>query len=476
MKRSRNPFKRSLSKADANSVNQEGQDNGDLQKSLSYRNFQVQAQKVKFMFGRSNRTKLFDELTRYNTRLRDLLDTNDRTQSLRQAREDNRKAFIKKFVWKLWRHASNLHRLLEQAWCCQCKHLHRTFLLLRQDTTIEGIDFYMWVSYNSAPLSDDSPWRWKDMKAQHIESEIHNIDVVSQEPKDIKSPPSTMKLALQPALRQSDTPKASSRVKVSWTDTSTSTDASLVPQAQENIIITDLCSKMAISSPQINCLGLLKDENASYVLHQGPKQGEGMKTDDTVSLEQLLSRSSELRLDRRQRYTIAFTLASSHLQLYPSPWLNAQWTKKDVVFAKHHDHPHTINIERPYIQKNTLPLQGTPSSAYASNDRSLSTLGILLIELCFGTALEEHDLRKQYDSSTIQGASNPDLVAALDLAVALEWSRAVSGEAGDPYADAVHWCLRGQVGDANSDKWREELYFNVVKPLQFCYEQMYPKK
>ena len=109
---------------------------------------------------------------------------------------------------------------------------------------------------------------------------------------------------------------------------------------------------------------------------------------------------------------------------------------------------------------------------YASSDRLLQTLGILLIELCFGAALETHEMRRQYQSSTNQGAANADLAAALDLAVALEWSQSVGGEAGESYADAVQWCLRAQSLGPKDDKWREDLFANVVTPLQYCYEQL----
>ena len=112
---------------------------------------------------------------------------------------------------------------------------------------------------------------------------------------------------------------------------------------------------------------------------------------------------------------------------------------------------------------------------YASSDRLLQTLGILLIELCFGAALENHRMRRQFQSSTNHSAVNADLAAALDLAVALEWSQSVGGEAGDSYADAVQWCLRAPSVSTKDDKWREDLFANVVAPLQYCYEQLSSK-
>ena len=83
-------------------------------------------------------------------------------------------------------------------------------------------------------------------------------------------------------------------------------------------------------------------------------------------------------------------------------------------------------------------------------------------------------MRKQCQFPHTGGSANADLEAALDLGVALEWSRSVGAEAGERYADAVHWCLKGQATGVKDDRWREELFTNVVSPLQFCYEQFSP--
>lgn len=237
-------------------------------------------------------------------------------------------------------------------------------------------------------------------------------------------------------------------------------------------VITDLCSTMASCDSASKYFGLLEGDEASFILQPATRNE---KPHEMISLESLLRKNSDVTLNRRQRYTIALTLASSHLQLYPSPWIGLYWNKKDIIFARDPQNPQNISIDQPYILRDVISPAANPTSAYASTDRSLPTLGILLIELCFGTALEDHAIRQQCHSSSEQNTANPDLDAALDLAVALEWSRSVSGEAGEGYADAVHWCLRGQLADLRNDKWREELFANVVTPLQDCYEQLHPK-
>lgn len=92
----------------------------------------------------------------------------------------------------------------------------------------------------------------------------------------------------------------------------------------------------------------------------------------------------------------------------------------------------------------------------------------MLLELCFGTALEDHKLRKKYPSGS---TPNP----FLDMAAALEWSPRAVEEAGPEFADAILWCLHNMPGSGESDikleKRREELFVKVVEPLKYCCDQ-----
>jgi hypothetical protein len=76
----------------------------------------------------------------------------------------------------------------------------------------------------------------------------------------------------------------------------------------------------------------------------------------------------------------------------------------------------------------------------------------MLLELCFGIALEDHELRQKYANGT--NAPN----SFLDLAAALEWSPRAVEEAGPEFADAIQWCLYNMPGSGESDgkpeKWR----------------------
>ena len=294
--------------------------------------------------------------------------------------------------------------------------------------------------------------------------------VVPQGPKSEEWVP---KSSLKSSMRNTSFSTLPSRPQVNWTNPP-SPAAGSTHQTIGPAVITDLCSTIASCSPTNNIIGLLEGVEDSYILQRGARPKPPGDLHQSVSLESLLNRSSEFLLNRRQRYKIAYILASSHLQLYPSPWLHSHWSKKDIFFNMDPQNTHRIQTDEPYMLHAVSTQIARSASSYASSDRSLPTLGILLIELCFGTALEDHEMRRQYNSSGAQQNGTPDLAAVLDLAVALEWSRSVYGEAGETYADAVNWCLRGQMAGTNDDKWREELFANVVRPLQSCHEQLHP--
>ena len=428
---------------------------------------------MKFGFGRANRAKLFDELARYNARLRELLDTNDKSAALKQSRAHIKTSFARKRLWKFWQHAACLHDLLGQAWCCQCKHLHRACLFLRHETNIEHIEFSICFLYAPSLITDRFPWSWREVDARHIEHDMSEANLSLVVP-EISTPQSSVQQpSFKSSLRKHTNAPPLSRPKVNWVDPR-SLAANSAHHTTGTTAITDLCSTIATCDTANDTLGLLKGEEDSYVLQRRVSTRSPREAYQTVTLESLLNKTSGLLLNRRQRYQIGLTLASSHLQLYPSPWLHSHWSKRDIIFKLDPHDPRSIQIDQPYMLQGVSTQTATPTPSYAISDRCLPTLGILLIELCFGIPLEDHEMRRQYHPLGESQTAAPDLAAALDLAVALEWSRSVGGEAGEAYADAVSWCLKGQFAGSRDDKWREELFVNVVRPLQSCHEQLHP--
>jgi len=74
----------------------------------------------------------------------------------------------------------------------------------------------------------------------------------------------------------------------------------------------------------------------------------------------------------------------------------------------------------------------TTKSQHDTDDSSFTTLGMVLVELCFGRLGETHTL---WPKPAFSQGINPSLIRK---AVASEWQEDVIGEARTDYANAVH--------------------------------------
>ncbi|KAF1950557.1 hypothetical protein CC80DRAFT_426743 [Byssothecium circinans] len=206
------------------------------------------------------------------------------------------------------------------------------------------------------------------------------------------------------------------------------------------------------------CMGVIGHDDEEYHLHPFRKRKEPSQ-DSTLTLGFILSRDFEGSLSRRQRYFIALLLASSVAQLQFTPWLRMGLTKEDVMFFSADGH-HDIAFSEPFIRQGFC--EQDTSVINEAKECNFFSLGILLLELCFGKRLEDHPVRRNYP------AGDAESKQAFDLMAAIQWSRSVSDEGGDDYATAVRWCFTG-AGDA-SKNWRTEIIKNVVRPLEMCQE------
>lgn len=94
----------------------------------------------------------------------------------------------------------------------------------------------------------------------------------------------------------------------------------------------------------------------------------------------------------------------------------------------------------------------------------------MLLELCFGIAIEDHKLRQSITTDDEQ------ILQLFNYAAATQWSRDVVEEAGPEYADAIAWCLHhtpeSSGVEAKDEKWREDMFVKVVEPLKYCHDQL----
>jgi hypothetical protein len=148
--------------------------------------------------------------------------------------------------------------------------------------------------------------------------------------------------------------------------------------------------------------------------------------------------------------------------------MRSRWAKSDLVFFRNPTEPSKLGLyERPFVSRDFSqgPESEDPASAKAVRSDEIiggfESLGIVLLELCFGKPIEMYPVWLKLGS---------------DLLAALEWLKDVTEEAGPDYADAVAWCLIGgrTISTGRSDSWRAVMSDRVVKPLGQCRSYIAP--
>jgi hypothetical protein len=207
-------------------------------------------------------------------------------------------------------------------------------------------------------------------------------------------------------------------------------------------VISDLCEAIGTATSQTlelsNVLGWDSQEYRINLL-----KVESLTEDIYVSLKQLLD--EQRKLGRKDRLQLSVTLASSLLQLHETAWLSKDWNKSSVLFELQRTQNETndVCVNKPFVSY-SFPLpahQVTLEDTARPNlkgpgyrNQSVFALGILLIELWFGSSLEK--LRIKSDMG-VDEIPNP----ITDLVTARRLLEDVYSEAGDWYGDAVRRCI-----------------------------------
>lgn len=241
-----------------------------------------------------------------------------------------------------------------------------------------------------------------------------------------------------------------------------STTSSTVTSVTCDLVANGLCKTCQSQQNNTICFGSVKEGEHEYEIYSALEQ----PFSSTTTLADVLLPGSRVKLPSRLRYGIALTLASSHLQLHSTPWLEQHWTSRDVHLA--------ISVDQSKMRAEPYIVTPIPAAASTTTttkkDRSFSTLGIVLLELCFNTSLETHELWQNPAYTALK--TDP----MIRQTVACEWLAEVPEEAGDDYATAVDWTLRQAPVVCRDDKWRAEFAQNVVQPLQRHYDYLNREK
>ncbi|KAK5000886.1 hypothetical protein LTR66_000303 [Elasticomyces elasticus] len=438
---------------------------------------EFQRQRLKFAFGEPKRDKLISKIGELNGGLKSLLNSNDEVVAAQRLRSVDRVSDTPLWLLQFWQHANAVHTSLQESWICKCRARHLSKLRLEHRTSPE-LDLQVLLNYaESRSGGDSASWAWQStcISVRRAQSHVAAVRVVPQSGKAHTSTHITPE-SIRPALRVLDEPRKGKKVATFPSPVTPAIPSSAAMSGPSSVSasssgnvrspaknskdadreITNLCNEIAGWQLGASSCGCLKDRDSTtatmYVVHQIQPPCSASDERSTKTLGDLLR---DRCLDRRQRFGIALTAASSHLQLHSSAWLKGVWSKDNIVFFPRSGTSPPFLVDQPYLSQDFQD---------CNIDKTFATLAILLLELCFGVPLEKSRFYHKYRSPDGQ----PNL--ALNTAAAVEWSGSVPGEAGVGYAEAVEWCLLNRRISAGDQGWRGELFKKVVQPLQKCYE------
>jgi hypothetical protein len=415
--------------------------------------------RTKFSIGERIRDELFGQLKECNERLEKLLSSSDRVSALQNAAPGHSKqtSVLESAFKRVSKKSDLLFKALQNAWQCSCQQYHFANLRLEHRTLTE-VYFEVILMFVAPSAHGNTPWYWKEIRCGHMlgcSFPQRMLDVAISSPPALHCQPATL-----PGMTDIPSPATSMRKKVG-----SAPPAPNVPEIKVNLFIDhniQLCQLLG-NEECGKCMGIIGHDDEIFHLHPIVQRRHNVGN-APITLDHILSYDFEGHLSRRQRYSIALLVASSVGQLQSTPWLRTGLCKEDILFFHSNEDNLITPYGVPFIRQGFLHGHTHSSSTESfANDYNFYSLGILLLELCFGRRLEDHPLRKKHPS-------NIDVVAkhAFDVMAALKWSGSVSGEGGDDYATAVKWCFTGATD--REKNWRGEIVRNVVRPLEICME------
>ncbi|KAK3390305.1 hypothetical protein B0H63DRAFT_538556 [Podospora didyma] len=231
------------------------------------------------------------------------------------------------------------------------------------------------------------------------------------------------------------------------------TDTSIQP-------ILSLCLSLQQKIDDQKCCGYLTEDVEGCRYYVPTVSGDPFASfPPSLAHDQILKGAN---ITRKQRYLLSLILAPSFVQLLDTPWMHVTWKKADIFFLQDASSPNRFGLDQPHLS-HCESLDKPPETGNVPNLRSLGQsldqLGIVLLELCFGKALEDQACRKQWG-----GGRYDTERSGFDTLAAREWMDEVEGEAGLEYFEAVSWCLRGRI--TREQQWRHDMLRCVVEPLQ----------
>ncbi|KAF8542789.1 hypothetical protein BDD12DRAFT_333870 [Trichophaea hybrida] len=246
--------------------------------------------------------------------------------------------------------------------------------------------------------------------------------------------------------------------------------------------IKDLCIaiKEATALHKNCCIGILEDQPKGLWHHIWPPAASPLSRYDPepVSLDALLFPGS---IEEHNRLELGVKIASAVMQLHATEWLSESWGTKDIFFLQKNKSRRaksgeivTISepeLAMPFVRRmlgssqEPCSLQSEQAPELMEYDKSLFSLGIVLIELWFEKPIKG----LQIDQSQSDGDD-------ADFETAQQRIGYLFSHAGEDYGLAVSHCINGLRGRAvkgkpiktflDNEDFKNDVHENVICLLQ----------
>jgi hypothetical protein len=202
--------------------------------------------------------------------------------------------------------------------------------------------------------------------------------------------------------------------------------------------------------------------------------GTHVPSAEVLTLEDLLERppvvnGRKAKLSKKERYSLALTLASSVLYLNSTPWLTDQWAAKDILFHRTTTSVRHIDIDRPYVAPVIVEVtkglpNGQKTRSFHNKNTVLLALAVALLELYFGTTAERYQ-EDELGSTDPSLHNNPWILCSM----AHTWAEECQEDLSAAFLSAVRHCLRcfSDPGASLQDaEFLQAAVEGIVLPLQ----------
>ncbi|KAF2005379.1 hypothetical protein P154DRAFT_571101 [Amniculicola lignicola CBS 123094] len=414
--------------------------------------------RVRFGMNKKNIKKLLEDLDECNKELERFTDRSEKLETHRKAAKPS----FAKHLQRVQTYAKDLHNSILSSWSCSCQSYHRTSLQLEPRDTIfaTGMKKAKASTATSFAITFSSsgefthPWTWQ-------EAEIR----IDDEDDDTQLAPKISNVKRSVSFGDNPPPPYSAMPDPAMGP---------MPTLQE---VKDMCASIQQLHKSAPCIGFSIDSKGRlkgvYPV-ECPVEKKRPGSNEVVSLEELLDtppvvNGRPAKLSKKERYSLAVTLASSALQLNSTPWFPDQWGAKDILFHRTSVGPRMIDVEHPHVRAKLLELTKDASTTpkprgFHNKNTVLLALAVALLELYFGMSVEKHQ-QIEAGATDAPVSANPWSLCAM----AYEWTESEQENLSAAFLTAVTHCLRcfSDPGASLQDsEFLQAAVEGIVLPLQ----------